>query len=156
MTPEPPPLHRLLHLVDRAEDGVLLPAEAAQLRTALQARDAALAACTAQLVHDQAELADEQAASRSRTEQWRRVVHSRQHVEELCRQLAAALTEVLAEPRFPDSGGATAVYIGPVPCVRVERWRGVLKAAGQPDDGPSVQECAEQDAAHWNTKYDRP
>ena len=37
MTPEPPPLHRLLHLVDRAEDGVILPAEAAQLRTAIRA-----------------------------------------------------------------------------------------------------------------------
>ena len=33
-------LEQLLHLVDRAERGVLLPAEAAQLRTALRAMHA--------------------------------------------------------------------------------------------------------------------
>jgi hypothetical protein len=37
MTPEPQPLARLLHLVARAERGVLLPAEAAQLRTHIRA-----------------------------------------------------------------------------------------------------------------------
>lgn len=37
MTPEPPPLDRLLHLVDRAERGTLLPGEAAQLRGGIQA-----------------------------------------------------------------------------------------------------------------------
>lgn len=37
MTPEPPPLARLLHLIDRAERGALLPAEAAQLRIAVRA-----------------------------------------------------------------------------------------------------------------------
>jgi hypothetical protein len=37
VTPEPPPLARLLHLVDRAERGALLPAEAAQLRTQIRA-----------------------------------------------------------------------------------------------------------------------
>jgi hypothetical protein len=37
VTPEPPPLARLLHLVDRAERGALLPAEAAQLRTRIRA-----------------------------------------------------------------------------------------------------------------------
>jgi hypothetical protein len=37
MTPEPAPLQRLLHLVDRAERGALLPAEAAQLRTQIRA-----------------------------------------------------------------------------------------------------------------------
>ena len=37
MTPDPRPLARLLHLVDRAERGALLPAEAAQLRTAIRA-----------------------------------------------------------------------------------------------------------------------
>jgi hypothetical protein len=37
MTPELPPLARLLHLVDRAENGVILPAEAAQLRTQIRA-----------------------------------------------------------------------------------------------------------------------
>ena len=37
MTPEPAPLARLLHLVDRAERGALLPAEAAQLRIAVRA-----------------------------------------------------------------------------------------------------------------------
>jgi hypothetical protein len=37
MTPEPPPLKQMLHLVDRAERGALLPAEAAQLRTQIRA-----------------------------------------------------------------------------------------------------------------------
>jgi hypothetical protein len=37
MTPEPPPLKQMLHLVDRAERGVILPAEAAQLRIAIRA-----------------------------------------------------------------------------------------------------------------------
>ncbi|MEV6737910.1 hypothetical protein AB0N14_13645 [Streptomyces sp. NPDC051104] len=37
MTDRPAPLARLLHLVDRAERGVILPAEAAQLRTAVRA-----------------------------------------------------------------------------------------------------------------------
>jgi hypothetical protein len=37
MTPEPPPLKQMLHLVDRAERGVMLPAEAARLRIAIRA-----------------------------------------------------------------------------------------------------------------------
>jgi len=97
------------------------------------------------------ELADEQRAYRSRTEQWKRVVHSRQHVEEQRDQLAAALTEVLAVPRIPDSGGETAVHIGPVKCTWVERWRGVLKAASNGSDtGPSVDEVKADDARWWN------
>lgn len=37
MTPEPPPLKQMLIIVDRGENGVMLPAEAARLRTAIRA-----------------------------------------------------------------------------------------------------------------------
>ncbi|WP_405883595.1 hypothetical protein OG747_36440 [Streptomyces sp. NBC_01384] len=37
MTAEPRPLQQMLHLVDRAERGAMLPAEAAQLRTQIRA-----------------------------------------------------------------------------------------------------------------------
>ena len=110
--------------------------------------DAVLAVRDRELEQLRAELADEQAAYESRTAQWKRVVHSRKCAEQQRDQLAAALTEVLAVPRIPDSGGETAVHIGPVACVRVERWRGVLKAARQVDDGPSVDECRTDDR-HW-------
>jgi hypothetical protein len=37
MTPEPPPLKQMLIIVDRGENGVMLPDEAARLRTAIRA-----------------------------------------------------------------------------------------------------------------------